>query len=65
MKTTKGLNYGISFDTKEMPGKVVAVVVSLDKMIMGPDDSVSVSLCDHPLYHHLVKYVLSNPARRA
>lgn len=60
MKTSKGLTYCVSFDTKEMPGKVVAIAVALDKQIIGPNDSVRVDLVDHPLYHHLETYVLNN-----
>jgi hypothetical protein len=61
MRKFKGLAYGISFDTQEMPGKVVAVSVALDKLIMRQTDSVRVDLCDHPLYPHLQRYVLANP----
>lgn len=67
MKTTKGVPYAISFDTQEMPGKLVAVTVELTKRLMGPDDKMSVALVEHPLYRHLENYVLANPsaARRA
>lgn len=62
MKTRKGLVYGVSFDTKDMPGKVVAVTVALSKTVIGPDDNVRVDLRDHPLYRHLERYVLDNPS---
>lgn len=55
--------YGISFDTKEMPGKIVAVTVALDTWIMTPSDIAAVNLCEHPLYPKLVEYVKANPAR--
>ncbi len=61
MKTNKGLPYGISFETKTIPGKVEVVTVALDKVFIGMEDSVRVDLCEHPLYHHLVKYVQNNP----
>lgn len=60
MKKKNGLPYSVHFDTKEMPGKIVAVRVQLDKVIMGPLDSVRVDLNDHPLYNRLVDYVLNN-----
>lgn len=63
MKKFNGLPYCISFDTKEMPGKIVAVSVSLDTIILGPNDSTRVDLVDHPLYSHLEKYVLDNKGR--
>lgn len=58
-----GNRYGIAFDTKEMPGKIVATTVALDKWIMSPEDTVNVALCNHPLYPALVAYVLANPAK--
>lgn len=61
MKQRKGLDYCIDFDTREMPGKVVAVRVSLDKKIMTETDSIRVDLCDHPLYPKLAAYVMANP----
>ena len=64
MKNKQGLQYGISFDTNEMPGKIVAITVALDKTIMLPTDSIRVDLCDHPLYHHLETYVFANAAQR-
>lgn len=64
MKTHKGLPYCISFDTKEMPGKIVAVRVELSKHIMTVHDSVNVALAEHPLYPALEQYVLNNPTRK-
>jgi hypothetical protein len=61
VKTRDGLEYAISFDTKEMPGKVVTVTIALSKSIIGPNDKVRVDLADHPLYHHIVRYVKDNP----
>lgn len=62
MKNRGGIPYAISFDTKEMPGKVVGVRVQLDTMIIGTDDKVRVDLSDHPLYEKLEQYVLHNPS---
>jgi hypothetical protein len=64
MKTKDGLSYCISFETREMPGKIVAVRVQLDTIIMGLDDKVRVDLADHPLYPKLVEYVLNNPLQK-
>lgn len=61
MKTNQGLPYCVSFDTKEMPGKVVGVRVQLDKMVLADDTSVRVDLADHPLYRHLHDYCAKNP----
>lgn len=63
MKTFNGVQFAISFDTKEMPGKIVVVTVALDKSIMGSNDSMRVDLVDHPLYKHLARYVKDNPPR--
>lgn len=62
MKTKQGQRYAIDFNTKEMPGKIVAVTVALDTLVMGEKDTVRVDLCDHPLYPKLIEYVLKNPA---
>jgi hypothetical protein len=61
----RDLEYGISFDTKEMPGRIVAVAVKLSKIFMGPKDSVRVDLVDHPLYPKLEEYVLANPTKQS
>lgn len=65
MKTKQGDPYCVAFDTKEMPGKIVAVSVALDTIIMGPDDKARLDLCTHPLYPKLYAYVLSNPPQAA
>ena len=62
MRTSKGARFGIAFDTKEMPGKVVATTVELSKWVMKDSDKVDVSLCEHPLYPALEDYVLKNPS---
>jgi hypothetical protein len=60
MKTKDGLDYCISFDTNEMPGKIVCVRVQLDTTIIGMDDKIRLDLVNHPLYRHLEEYVLNN-----
>ena len=64
MDKKHGLDYCVAFDTKEMPGKIVATRVRLDTVILGPDDAARVDLADHPLYPRLVSYVLANPTPR-
>ena len=64
METRQGLVYGIAFDTKEMPGKVIAVTVALDKKIINDTDEIRLDLVDHPLYRHIEDYVLANPSRK-
>ena len=56
-----GLPYCVAFNTTDMPGKVVAVQVTLNTHIMGPQDKVRVDLVDHPLYAKLHAYCLANP----
>lgn len=58
-----GNRFCIAFDTKEMPGKIVAVTVALDTWIMSDSDVANVALADHPLYPKLVQYVMANPAK--
>lgn len=53
----------VNFDTKTMPGTVVATVVTLTKWVMRGKDTARLDLCEHPLYPHLVQYVKSNPYR--
>ena len=63
MKTRKGLPYCVSFDTKEMPGKIVAVKVELTTHIMKDTSEVRIDLVDHALYKHLYDYCVANPPR--
>ena len=52
----------ISFSTKIEPGKIVAVRVRLDQVIIAElDVQMRVDLCDHPLYRDLQTYVEGNP----
>lgn len=56
--------YFIDFDTKEMPGRIVGVKVTLDNQILTDmKREVRIDLCDHPLYPKLVRYVQSNPPK--
>lgn len=64
MKTKEGLPYCVSFDTLDMPGKIKAVRVQIDTIIMSETDKVRVDLADHPLYAKLEQYVLANPSKR-
>ena len=57
--------YYISFDTKELPGKIKAVSVTLDNEIISDmSKTFSIDLCNHPLYPNLVKYIEANPVRK-
>ena len=55
----------IDFDTQEMPGKIVATRVTLERVIVS-DESVSfrVDLADHPLYPKLERYVSAGKMAR-
>lgn len=56
--------YFISFNTLDMPGRVLAVRVTLShEVIKDMDAKFRIDLSDHPLYHKLEDYVLSNPSR--
>lgn len=56
--------YHISFNTKELPGRIKAVSVTLDnEIIKDMGKRMSIDLCNHPLYPALVRYVKANPAR--
>lgn len=61
MKQKQGLDYVVSFDTKEMPGKIVGVRVQLDTVILSELSEVQIDLADHPLYPALQEYVMNNP----
>lgn len=58
--------FHISFDTKDMPGKIKAVRVTLDQEIVavGADKTFDISLAAHPLYPQLEQYVLANPSKK-
>ena len=56
-------NYYVSFDTLDMPGKIVAVKVSLGKAIISDmNKGLRVDLANHPQYRALEAYVLANPS---
>jgi hypothetical protein len=56
--------YYISFNTKELPGAIKAVSVTLDnEIVTDMNKSMSVNLCEHPLYKNLEQYVKANPYR--
>lgn len=57
-------SYGIAFDTKSKPGKLMAVVVSVEVKEIAPDEVVNVSLKDDEHYATLVHYVMNNMAQQ-
>lgn len=56
----------VAFNTKEMPGLIVATQVTLSTKIMRPTDvdGVRIDLRDHPLYPALAEYVRNNPVEK-
>lgn len=57
--------YFISFDTKEAPGRVVAVTVQLGKEYLPVSkDPLPINLADHPQYKELWTYCKNNPPRK-
>lgn len=57
--------YYISFNTKEIPGAIKAVSVTLDnELVVDKDAKFPIDLCNHPLYPNLVAYVHNNPVRK-
>lgn len=61
MRKRNGVPYAIEFNTKEIPGRIVATIVTLSTEVTGQDGKWRVDLCDHPLYPRLVDYVKANP----
>jgi len=56
--------YYIDFDTKDRPGVIMSTTVVLNReMVTDMHAPMSIDLCNHPLYPHLVAYVKANPAR--
>ena len=56
--------YYIAFDTKEMPGLIVATRIQLGKEIVRDQKKTfSINLCEDPLYPALCAYVAANPPR--
>lgn len=54
----------IEFDTKDMPGKLVATKITIEKVILSDmQKPMNIALCTHPLYGKLCTYVKSNPER--
>lgn len=52
--------FHVAFDTKSMPGLIVAVEVQLTKRIGRMQDVFRLNLCEHPLYPALRTYCLAN-----
>lgn len=56
--------FSIAFETREMPGKIIATTVTLRREIVSdPKATFRLDLSDHPLYRELVAYVKANPVR--
>lgn len=57
--------YYIAFDTRDMPGAIVAVTVSLGKeVVRNMSKPMSINLVDHPFYRQLHEYCRNNPPRK-
>ena len=55
----------ISFETKTIPGQLMALRVDIrNELILDKDKKMNIALVDHPLYKDLERYVLSNPSGR-
>jgi hypothetical protein len=56
------MEYFVSFDTKSVVGKIVAVRVRIDTVLIEATSvkELSIDLCDNALYPDLVRYVDSN-----
>ena len=64
-KPNEANTYYIDFDTKEMPGHIVAVKVVLTSDVLNnTDEKFRIDLERHPLYPKLCNYVLNNPPRK-
>lgn len=56
--------YYIAFDTKEIPGCIVATTVEIKQEIIRDDKlKMAINLVDDPLYRKLARYIKSNPSR--
>jgi hypothetical protein len=54
-------DYYIAFDTREVPGQIVAVKVSVGtEYITDMDKKLPINLSDDPLYLDLCKYIRNN-----
>ena len=55
------MKYYIDFDTKDMPGHIVATTVEIKKEIIRDDKKpMNIALVDDPLYKKLARYVKNN-----
>ena len=61
MKKKHGKPYAVAFNTKEIPGRIVATIVTLNTEVSRPEGVWRVDLIDHPLYPQLYAYVMANP----
>lgn len=64
-KAPEADEYFISFYTKDCPqGNIDGVRVRLDMVRQANmEEKMAINLCDHPLYHELVRYVEANSAK--
>ena len=57
--------FHMGFDTKSMPGKILATTITIRREIYSsPDDVFRLDLCNHPLYPVLCRYVRDNPVNQ-
>lgn len=55
------MKYYIAFDTKDMPGCIVATTVEIKQEIIRDNDkNMNICLVDDPLYNKLARYVKNN-----
>lgn len=54
--------FHIEFETKEMPGAIVATEIIIRKRILREKDVARLDLREHPLYPKLERYVKDNPS---
>lgn len=55
------MKYYIDFDTKDMPGCIVATTIEIKQEIIRDDDKkMNIALADDPLYKKLARYVKNN-----
>ena len=54
--------YHIDFDTKQFPGLLVALRITIQSEVIRDEERMlNVDLASHPLYEKLFKYCMNNP----
>lgn len=63
IKPSSKKSYGIAFRTDDVKhsGYLTYTKITIETDVLGLDETTDVSLCDHPLYGDLEKYVHMNP----